>query len=103
MRHQYIGAIASVAGVFLLTTLVAGQNSQQNTQTNAPSSPWKYYPADRSVGDGGPAPKRDLTGTWAGPSSGATVPRSKVNPKNPPAPPLTPLGQELFARNKTLD
>ena len=92
-------AIARVAGVLLLTALAGAQNNQHN---NAPRSPWKYYPADRSVGDGGPAPKRDFTGTWAGPQSGAAVPRSRVNPKNPPAPPLTPLGQELFARNKPL-
>ena len=60
MRHPYIGAIASVATVLLLAVLAAAQNNQQN---NAPRSPWKYYPADRAVGDGGPAPKRDLTGT----------------------------------------
>src|SRR4030095_15134224 len=99
MRSRYIGAIAGAAIVLLLTVLAAAQNNQQN---NAPRSPWKYYPADRSVGDGGPAPTRDLTGTWAGPQSGAAVPRSRVNPKNPPAPPLTPLGEQLFARNKPL-
>jgi hypothetical protein len=98
MRNRYIGAIAGT-GVLLLTVLTAAQTAQNN----APHSPWKYYPADRSVGDGGPAPKRDISGTWAGPSSGANVPRSKINPKNPPAPPLTPLGQQLFARNKTID
>ena len=99
MRHRRIGAIAGAAGVLLLAALAGAQNNQQS---NAPRSPWKYYPQDRSVGDGGPAPKRDLTGTWAGPQSGASVPRSKVNPKNPPAPPMTALGQELFARNKPL-
>ena len=100
MRTQYMGAIASVAGVLLLTTLAAGQNNQgQNSQNNAPHSAWKYYPSDRSVGDGGPAPKRDLTGTWAGPSSGANVPRSKSNPRPPQ---LTALGQQLFARNKPI-
>ncbi len=99
MRNQYMGALASVAGILLLTTLVAGQNNQGQNQNNAPHSPWKYYPSDRSVGDGGPAPKRDLTGTWAGPSSGANVPRSKENPRPPQ---LTALGQQLFARNKPI-
>ena len=61
MRSRSIGAIAGGAIVLLLTVLAAAQSNQQN---NAPRSPWKYYPADRSVGDGGPAPKRDLTGTW---------------------------------------
>jgi len=102
MRIQRRSALAGVAGVLLLAALAAGQNQGQNAQTNAPRSPWKYYPADRAVGDGGPAPTRDLSGTWAGPASGANVARSRVNPKNPPAPPLTPLGQQLFSRNKPL-
>src|ERR1041384_6858352 len=99
MRNSFTASFVSLAGWLVLTALAAAQNNAQN---NAPHSPWKYYPADRSVGDGGPAPKRDLTGTWAGPQSGAAVPRSRVNPKNPPAPPMTPLGQQLFARNKPL-
>ena len=100
MRHCRIAFIAGSASVVLLAVLAAAQNNQAN---NAPRSPWKYYPADRAVGDGGPAPKRDLTGTWAGPMSGANVPESRVNPKNPPAaPPLTPLGEQLFARAKPL-
>ena len=98
MRNPYIGATAGVAGVLLLTVLAAAQRNE----STAPRSPWKYYPADRSVGDGGPAPKRDLTGTWAGPMSGANVRASRVNPNNPPAPPMTSLGEQLFARNKPL-
>jgi hypothetical protein len=102
MRKQYTGAIAGVAGALLLTGLVTAQNNQGQNQSNAPHSPWKYYPSDRSVGDGGPAPKRDLTGTWAGPSSGANVPRSAVPAENPRPPAMTQLGQELFARNKPI-
>jgi hypothetical protein len=103
MRNQYRGAIAGVAGALLLTALVTAQNNQgPNKQADAPHSPWKYYPSDRSVGDGGPAPKRDLTGTWAGPSSGANVPRSKIGPENPRPPQLTALGEQLFARNKPI-
>jgi len=40
---------------------------------------------------------RDLTGTWAGESSGAGVERL-VPPER--TPPLTPLGKELFDRNR---
>jgi len=105
MRHSYTGAIASLAGVLVLTALAAAQNNAQN---NAPRSPWKYYPADRAIGDGGPAPKRDLTGTWAGPSSGANVPGGfagrgggRGNAENR-TPPFTPLGQQMFARNKPI-
>jgi hypothetical protein len=97
MRIPYSGAIAGLAGVLLLGALAAAQNNQ-NAQNNAPKSPWKYYPADRAVGDGGPAPKRDLTGTWAGPSSGSGAPRQKPEI----VPPLTDLGKQLFARNKPI-
>jgi len=97
MRKSYTGAIVGVAVVLLLGALAAAQNSQ-NAQNNAPKSPWKYYPADRAVGDGGPAPKRDLTGTWAGPSSGSGAPRQKGEV----VPPLTDLGKQLFARNKPI-
>ena len=91
MRKTCTGIIAGVAGVLFLSALAAAQG-------DAPRSPWKYYPADAraNVGPGGPAPVRDLTGTWAGESSGAGVPRL-VRPESPP--PLTPQGQQLFDRN----
>jgi hypothetical protein len=92
MRRASTGIIAGVAGVVLFSVLAAAQD-------NAARSPWKYYPDDARAnkGDGGPAPKRDLTGTWAGESSGAGVARL-VPPESPP--PLTPLGKQLFERNK---
>lgn len=97
MRKPYMGTIAGVAGVLLLGALAAAQNNQNN-QNNAPRSPWKYYPMDRATGDGGPAPKRDLSGTWAGPSSGSGAPRQKGEI----VPPMTDLGKQLFARNKPI-
>src|SRR5512132_2555154 len=97
MRKPCTGTIAGLAGVLVLSALAAAQGNQNN----APRSPWKYYPADRAVGDGGPAPKRDLSGTWAGPDSGANVPggrgRGRGNAENQ-TPPFTPLGQQMFAR-----
>ena len=91
MRKTCTGVVAGAAGVLLLSALTAAQS-------DAPRSPWKYYPADAraNVGPGGPAPVRDLTGTWAGESSGAGVPRL-VRPERPP--PLTPLGKQLFDQN----
>ena len=94
MRNRCTGAIAGVAGVLFLSALAVAQSSQ----SNAPRSPWRYYPMDRATGDGGPAPKRDLSGTWAGPSSGSGAPRQKGEI----VPPLTPMGQQLFARNKPM-
>jgi hypothetical protein len=92
MRKTSTGALAGVAGVLLLSALAAAQS-------DAPRSPWKYYPEDAraNVGPGGPAPVRDLTGTWAGESSGAGV-RPPIRPESPP--PLTPLGKQLFDRNR---
>src|SRR6476646_3718549 len=97
MRNRCAGAVAGVLGMLMLAALAAAQNTQ-STQNNAPKSPWRYYPADRAVGDGGPAPKRDLSGTWAGPSSGSGAPRQKGEV----APPLTDLGKQLYARNKPI-
>ena len=92
MRKMSTGIIAGVAGVVLLSALAAAQTKEAR-------SPWKYYPEDAraNVGPGGPAPRRDMNGTWAGESSGAGV-RRLVAPENPP--PLTPLGKQLFDRNK---
>jgi hypothetical protein len=89
MQHPHTGVIAGVAGALFLSALAAAQS-------NAARSPWKYYPEEvrANAGDGGPAPKRDLTGTWAGPNSGAGVPQGG---RSTP-PPLTPLGQQLNDR-----
>ncbi|MGE3842532.1 MAG: hypothetical protein AB7I50_13180 [Vicinamibacterales bacterium] len=95
MRKMCFGMIAVAAGAVLLSALV----SAQGAQNNAARSPWKYYPEDAraNTGDGGPAPKRDLTGTWAGESSGAGVKRL-IPPDREPA--FTALGQQMFAKNK---
>ncbi len=95
MQHPHRGVVAGVAAVLLLSALAAAQSNAP--QNNAPKSPWKYYPADRAVGDGGPAPKRDLTGTWAGESYGANTPRNR-GPENPA--PFTALGKQLFDKNR---
>jgi hypothetical protein len=86
MHHSHTRVIAGVAGALLLSALAAAQN-------DAPRSPWKYYPEEvrANDGDGGPAPKRDLTGTWAGPTSGAGVPEGDRMVAAPP----TPLGRQL--------
>ena len=91
MRKALIGAVLGLIGTFVFASSGAAQTK----------SPWKYYPMDRAIGDGGPAPKRDLTGTWAGPGSGANVPRGSNN-ENPTAPPLTELGKKLYVENKPI-
>jgi hypothetical protein len=101
MRKRSTGVIAGVAGVVLLTAFAAAQTQTAQTQSNAPRSVWKYYPEDarNNTGPGGPAPRRDLNGTWAGESSGAGV-RRMVGPENTATAPFTPLGKQMFDKNK---
>src|SRR5215475_9427704 len=75
MRHILVGAAIAVAA----TVVVSSQGK----------SPWVYYPLDTINGDGGPAPKRDLSGTWAGPGSTDAIPRGAAAER----PSLTPLGR----------
>jgi hypothetical protein len=86
MTKTWTRALAGAACVVFLSALAVAQN-------NTPQSPWKYYPDDvrANKGDGGPAPKRDLSGTWAGPNSGAGVPEGG----RMSAPPTTALGKQL--------
>lgn len=97
MRHLFTGAILLY---FLLSALT--QTSQSTSmQNNAARSPWKFYGGDKVVGDGGPAPKRDLTGTWAGPGSGAGPSQfADTGPQEQPS--LTALGKRLMSQNKPL-
>ncbi len=99
MRNPFAGALAGLA-VLLVCSAVATAQTAPNKGSQA-RSPWKYYPMDRAVGDGGPAPKRDLSGTWAGPSSGAAVPKG-TNAQDPTGPPLTALGKQLMDQNKPI-
>jgi hypothetical protein len=106
MRKTLMCAMAGLVVVLVLSMGAAAQGTRGATQARPnqaaqPHSPWKFYPMDRAVGDGGPAPKRDLTGTWAGPGSGMAVPRGD-NVENPKAPPFTPLGKQLFDMNKPI-
>lgn len=93
-RQAFVGLTAAL----LLSSVAAAQTAQPQKQQTQTRTPWKYYPADRANGDGGPAPKRDLTGTWAGPRSGAGVPDGT----RMDTPSLTPFGQQLMSLNKPL-
>jgi hypothetical protein len=94
MRTPFTGAIAGLAAVLIFSSMAMTQ-PQQGTHEG---SVWKYDGRNRSVGSGGPAPVHDLSGSWAGPRSGAGVPDSKPGD----VPSMTPLGQKLFSANKSL-
>src|SRR5678815_4713720 len=102
MRRTVTFAIAVLVGMLMLTfSTTAAAQGRGAPGATATKRPWKFYPMDRADGAGGPAPKRDLTGTWAGPSSGMAVPRGD-NVESPSAPPLTAYGKELFSLNLSL-
>jgi hypothetical protein len=99
MRNPFTGAVVGLAVVLLFSSVATAQMAQSRPQQGThEGSPWKYNPSDRAVGSGGPAPKRDLSGTWAGPRSGAGVPDFKRGD----TPSLTPFGQQLMNENKPL-
>src|SRR5438045_3534290 len=79
MRKAFIGATLALIAVLVFSSVAGAQTaqSQSQAQANQARSPWKYYPRDIAVGDGGPAPKRDLSGTWAGPGSTDAIPAGK--------------------------
>ena len=94
MRNPFTGAIAGLAAVLIFSSIAMTQPQQRPHE----GSVWKYDGRDRSVGSGGPAPVHDLSGSWAGPRSGAGVLDSKPGD----VPSMTPLGQKLFSGNKSL-
>jgi hypothetical protein len=102
MRSLFIGAIVGLAALLVFSSAAPAQTAPvQRTQANPVPSPWKFKPTDRPVGDGGPAPKHDLTGTWAGPGSGL-VPQFATDGDPRETPSLTPLGKQLMSQNKPL-
>ena len=94
MRNPLTCALAGLAAVLIFSFIAVAQNQQGIHK----ASVWKYDGGNRSVGSGGPAPLHDLSGSWAGPRSGAGVLDSKPGD----VPPLTALGQQLFGDRKSL-
>ena len=97
MRNPWSSAIV-VCGGALALSLFASAQMLQPQQATGENSKWMYNGRNRVAGSGGPAPAHDLSGTWAGPRSGAGVPDFRGGEK----PSLTPLGQESFSANKSL-
>jgi hypothetical protein len=97
MPKRWGSKILILVGALALSTLASAQTPQSQPATGE-NSKWMYNGRNRITGSGGPAPVHDLTGTWAGPRSGAGVPDSRSGEK----PSLTPLGQQLLSENKSL-
>jgi hypothetical protein len=97
MRTPLRSAIVAIAAALALTSLAMAQAPQSQKETPEHRQ-WRYNGRDRAEGTGGPAPVHDLSGTWAGPLSGAGVPGLP----QPEVPSFTPMGQKLFAANRPI-
>ena len=75
MKRKLLGAVGLVAALVGVCGAAAAQNRFEKQ------------------GPGGPAPKRDLNGAWAGPNGPTKVVYGDV-------PPMTPLGEQRFKLNK---
>jgi hypothetical protein len=93
MQKAFMGAVVSLAASLAFSSMALAQ-----TKAPAAKDPWRYYPTDVPTGDGGPAPKRDLSGTWNGPGSSPGVPRGGGGER----PMLTPLAEQLMSERKTV-
>jgi len=98
MRKAFISTVVALVAVLAFSSVAAAQAAQSKSQDNQAKSAWKYYPRDVAVGDGGPAPKRDLSGTWAGPGSTPSIPAGTPAER----PTLTPLAQQIMSQRKSV-
>jgi len=94
VEKTLVRAAVALVAVLAYSAVLAAQAAQPA----ANKSPWIYYPNDTAVGDGGPAPKRDLSGTWAGPGSTDVIPRGAPAER----PSLTPAAQKILAGRKSV-
>lgn len=84
MRILFMGSVVVLAAGLMFSSGAAAQDQPKAKPAT------KMF--DKLGNDpGGPAPKQSLVGAWAGPQE----------PDIAKAPPMTPLGQKLFAQHKT--
>jgi hypothetical protein len=89
MRNSCTGSIIALAAVLALSLAARAQDPVPGLG-GVPQRPQTLYQKLESAGGtGGPAPRRDLSGSWTGP----------LEPKLGQVPPLTPLGQGQFQLN----
>jgi hypothetical protein len=87
MRNLRTGHVVSLAGALIVSLLAFAQNSPKPNY----GGPEDLYEKLGDTGSGGPAPRRDLTGFWAG----------NVAAKLNEVAPMTAWGQEQFRLHKT--
>lgn len=92
MKIRPVALLALIAGVLVFLWVAAAQNAQRPKNDPSQSIPASRYAVlSKDLGTGGPAPKQDVLGVWAGP----------LEAEKGEVPPMTPLGQKLFSMRKT--
>src|SRR5712692_10632124 len=89
IRNWFIGLIVALAAVLAFSPVAAAQDAIPDIR-GVPQRPTTLYNKLDAAGvKAGPAPRRDLSGSWTGP----------LEPKLGEAAPLTPAGQARFKLN----
>src|SRR5258708_36831210 len=89
MRNSFRGSMVALAAVLAVSSVAVAQDAVPGLR-GVPQRPQTLYQKlDAAGGTGGPAPRRDLSGSWTGP----------LEPKLGEAAPLTPAGQARFQLN----
>ncbi len=92
MKTTPVVSFALFLGVLAFSPIVTAQDAQRRQNDPSRSIPASRYAVlSKDLGPGGPAPKRDVSGVWAGP----------LEADKGEVPAMTPLGQKLFSMNKT--
>jgi hypothetical protein len=92
MKTRPVAPFALVLGVLTFSSVLMAQDAQRRQNDPSRSIPASRYAVlSKDIGPGGPAPKRDISGVWAGP----------LEAEKGEVPAMTPLGQKLFSVNKT--
>src|SRR5882672_1652524 len=89
MRNWFIGSVVALIAVLASSSVAVAQEAVAGVNGVPQRPPTLYQKLDSAGGTGGPAPRRDLSGSWAGP----------LEPKLGDASPMTPLGQARFKLN----
>ena len=90
MRNPITRSIVGLVAVLAFSLVTMAQASGQASGGGTKTSLYTGNTLNPDPTPGGPAPRRDVTGSWAGP----------LVPQGHEIPPLTALGQKLFSLNK---
>jgi|SRR5579862_2970569 len=89
MRNLLLGSIVVAAATLAFSPVAFSQDAVPGIGGVPQRPKTLYQELDKAGGTGGPAPRRDLSGSWTGP----------LEPKLGEVPPLTALGQARFKLN----